>query len=75
MWSLQYETKTLKVPPCSYVKISFSLAVSIYIILFTKEPLPVTVKYNVGDNIYRVNHRKIKISRIERSKWITEACY
>ena len=68
--SLQYETKTLKAPPCIYVKISFSLAVSTYIILFINEILHVTVKYNVRDKIYRVNHRKGRISRKEQSKWI-----
>ena len=47
---LQYETKTLTVP---YVKISFSLAVSIYILLLTYEPLHVTVKY-VCDKICRL---------------------
>ena len=34
-----------------YVKISFSLAVSIYILSFMNKPLSVTVKYNVRDKI------------------------
>ena len=51
-----------------YVKISFSLAVSIYILSFMNKPLSVTVKYNVRDKIYRVNHRKTRTSGKERSK-------
>ena len=51
-----------------YVKTSFSLAVSIYILSFMNKPLSVTVKYNVRDKIYRVNHRKTRISGKERSK-------
>ena len=51
-----------------YVKISFSLAVSIYILSFMNKPLSVIVKYNVRDKIYRVNHRKTRISGKERSK-------
>ena len=41
--------KTLKVPSCIYVKIFFSLAVNIYILLSIKDPLLVKVKYNVCD--------------------------
>ena len=37
------------------MKISFSLAVSIYVILFTNKPSAVIViKYNVHDKIFRV---------------------
>ena len=34
-----------------------------------------TGKYNVRDRIYRVNHRKSRISRKVQSKWTTEAFY
>ena len=75
IWSLWYQTKTLKVSPCIYGKISFSLAVGIYIILFINEPLSMAVKYNVANKIHKMIHRKSRITRKEPNKWITETCY
>ena len=75
IWSLWYQTKTLKVSPCIYGKISFSLAVGNYISLFINEPWSVGVNYSVANKIQKVNHRKSRITRKEPNKWINETFY